>query len=296
MKDLAVLADISDIKDLEIAINSGAEGIGLLRTEFLYNNVDKTCGEDAHYQAYCKIIEIVDSKPVIIRTFDGGNDVPLTGCWGIRYSMKHEEEFRSQLRAIIRSSVHGNVSIVFPGIADIEQFKWAKEQVEFVKNELKNQGIGSSSFIPLGMMMEIPSAVLSLDMLVHEVNFYVIDSDKLLQYIMAIDNDNPAVATLTDPTHPAMLRTIKRIVEGKPGQQLNISVCGRLVEMEHALPILIGIGIKKIAVKPNLIGDTLDKISQLDKDYAVRITSKALALSNSERIKSYIQTAIQKTK
>ncbi len=278
------------------AISNGAEGIGVLRTEFLYGSSDSH-SEEYHFQNYREAIKLADNRPITIRTYCGGAGDPLMGQWGIRHSMANEEQFITQIRAILRASAyaHGNnVNIVLPGIADIEEFKWAKDKITTVKNQLKDENQEISGYVPLGIMIEIPAVVLSLEMFTHEVNFYLVDSDKLLQYIMAIDTRAPAAPTLNDPMHPAMLRTLKRIVECKPGQKLNISICGRLAEIECAIPLFIGLAIRSIAIDPSLIAKLFNYMNGIDKESSVRIAAKALALSNSDRIKNYVHAAIDK--
>ncbi|MEG6616056.1 putative PEP-binding protein [Peptococcaceae bacterium 1198_IL3148] len=290
--DFRVQADIENVNEIENAIEKGAKGIGILRTESLYQ--DKEYNEEEQYQYYRQVFAQGGNNPITIRTFDGGSTVQPFGLWGIRNSIANPDTFQGQLRAVLRASEGYNVRIAIPGVADIEQFKWAKEQLHLVRKQLSEQGFTYNANTPLGIMVEIPSLVISLEMLTHEVNFYIVDADKLLKYLMALDTDGPMLTQLTDPMHPALLRAIKQIIDVKPENPLDVMVCGAITEYKQVLPIFKGIGIAGIAVRSDKISDTLKVIDKLDAENAARIAAKALVLSSADRIRTYVDSALDK--
>lgn len=294
-ESLLIYADVSSLDQLKEAIDNGAQGIGILRTECLYQNA-RNCSEEEQFMLYREAVKIAGNRPVTIRTFSGFSDEQKTGRWGIRFSMVYPDIFQTQLRAILRAGVNGNVNIALPGISDAEEFKWAKKQLELVKKQLEEQNIKYNKRALMGIMIEIPAVVMCLDMLIHEVNFYIIDSDRLLQNLMVINAGNDTLETLKDPLHPAVLRTIKQIMTARPGGRIKLSVCGRLAETDYAVPILKGMGIKSIAVRAGILSSISALEKSVSKENCLRIASKTLALSNSQRIKNYVMAAIDKYK
>ncbi len=291
---LNVLADVSGIEELHRALLNGAEGIGILRTEHLFCNSKGGCSEEEQYRYYSEAVKAAGDRGITVRTFDGGPNLPMLGDWGIRYSINHPEIFRTQLRALLRSAVYGKMSIVFPGVADIEHFKWAKEQFNAVKEQLEAEGL-KFNHIPLGIMIEIPAAVINFSILVHDINFFIVDSDRLLPLLMGAD-DNCSEVILKDPLHPAMLWALKNIMLTKQRNQLNVSVCGELAALPYAIPLFKGLGIRNTIVKAKNITKLSNLAKNLDDENALRIASKTLALSNAQRIKSYVSEALTKLK
>jgi phosphoenolpyruvate-protein kinase (PTS system EI component) len=287
-----VQADVENVKEINDAIENGANGIGILRTESLY--CDNNYSEEQQYQYYYQFFVRCGHSPITIRTFDGGLDTPPLGLWGIRYSIANSDKFQTQLRAILRAAKGYNVRIAIPGVADINQFKWAKQQLQLVRKQLGEQNVSYNANTPLGIMVEIPALIICLEMIKHEVNFYIVDSDRLLKYIMALDIQEPTLGALRDPMHPALLRSIKQIIDIRQENPLDVMVCGTVTEYKEVIPILKGIGISGLAVKPNMIPETLKVLNSLDYENSMRIAAKALVLSSSDRIRDYIDSALKK--
>ncbi|MTI81964.1 MAG: hypothetical protein FH758_14025 [Firmicutes bacterium] len=285
-ENILVEADTSSLEDVKHAFDNGAQGIGILRTEHI-----ALCSEEGQYNYYRKVLEEADGKPVTIRTFVG-SDEKATGQWGIRYSMSNPEILLRQLRAILKASASGSVSIVFPGITVIEEFQWAKKQVDLAKRNLQEKEY--NNHVPLGIMVEIPTVVICLEMFIHEVNFYIIDSDILIRNLVAADDLDSIPGDLTNPLHPVLLRTINQFIRGKLGKKPSASVCGGLVETNYAVPFLKGVGVRSIAVAPEEISDKQRLAEKLDKENSMKIASKTLALSSTVRIEKYISTALDK--
>ncbi len=291
--DLKIQADVSDLEELRQAVANDAEGIGILRTERLFRDLEYNADEEEQYRFYSEAVKTAQNKSITIRTFDGGPNLSLLNNWGIRYSINHPEFFRTQLKAILRSAVNRQVNIVLPGVADITQYKWAKEQLDIVKSRLAADGLEYQEHVSLGIMIEIPAVVMNFEMLVHEVSFFIIDSDRLLQLLMAVD-DSTSEEIFKDPVHPAMLRTVKKIMSTKPSRHLNVSVCGKLAAMTYVTPIFKALGLKNAIVKPEAVPKIANLVNNLDDENAMRIAAKALALSSADRVKNYAASALEK--
>ncbi|MBO8138490.1 MAG: hypothetical protein H0Z40_10220 [Desulfotomaculum sp.] len=288
--DLSILADASTLEEVKNAFNNGAEGIGLLRTEKLFDNSANSCPEEEQVSFYREVINLAGSRPVTIRTYFGNPQEEMKGDWGVRFYINHPGEFQIQLRAILKAGVQGNINIVIPGTADAEQFKWVKQQLQQVKQQLQEQNVDYNNYFKLGIMVEIPAVVILLEMLIHEVNFFVIDTDKLLWNLMVMDKINNNI--VKNPLQPALLRAIKQMMTVRPG--INVSVCGSMALLELSVPILKGIDINSAIVKESDIPKIKRLAESLNVEDCRRIASKAFALSNSMRVSDYIEGAIKK--
>ncbi|MDL1955563.1 MAG: phosphoenolpyruvate--protein phosphotransferase [Candidatus Desulfofervidus auxilii] len=273
---LKVMANVELFEEIPSILNAGAEGIGLFRTEFFYLQQKELPDEETLYEYYAKVVKAMAPYPVTFRTLDLGGDKlssaleftpalnPALGLRAIRFCLKQKDIFRTQLRALLRASAHGQIRILLPLISGLEEIKETKEFLEKLKAELKVSGYPVASHIPLGIMVEVPSAVTLIEFLAKEVDFLSIGTNDLIQYTLAIDRGNEQVAYLYEPLHPAVLRMIYTIVETARKLRLPVSVCGEVAGDPIYTPILVGMGINEISLNAQniaLIKKTIRSIS-----------------------------------
>lgn len=272
-------ANIDAPSEVKNILANGAEGVGLYRTEFIYLNRQALPSEEDHYQFYAKVAQSVLPHPVIIRTLDIGGDKlldlgfsqdtksepnPFLGLRGIRLALKHEELFRSQLRAILRASVHGKVRIMFPMVSGLEEFRQAKRTVEKCMDELREKKIPFDEKIEVGLMIEIPSAALVVDYLAQEADFMSIGTNDLIQYTLAVDRVNDEVSHLYEPLHPAILRLIHQTVAAAHAAGKWVGMCGEMAADPDVTPILLGLELDELSVSPSLVPKLKKNIRDLD--------------------------------
>ena len=251
-----------------------ADGAGLFRTEFLYTGRPDLPGEEEQMAVYRAALEAMPGKSITFRTMDIGGDKPVEslaleqeqnaflGYRAIRISLDRPELFRTQLRALLRASMWGQVQILFPMISGVDELRRAKAQLELAKEELRQRGLDFAPHIPVGIMIEVPSAAILADELAREADFFSIGSNDLTQYTLAVDRMNPKVAYLSDPLHPAVLRLMRGTIDAARKAGIPCSVCGELAGMEEAVPVLLSMGLKKFSVSPNRVLAVRRLISQ----------------------------------
>ena len=258
-------ANIEQASDAEAVIGSGAEGVGLFRTEYLFINRDTLPTEEEQYQAYRQIAEALKPHPVTIRTFDLGGDKflshlqvptemnPFLGWRAIRFCLEEKDVFRSQLRAILRASAHGNIRMMYPMISGLDELSQANGLVEEYKVELRQEGKAFDEHLEIGAMIEIPSAALIADSMGKRVKFFSLGTNDLIQYTMAVDRMNEKIAHLYEPTHPAIIRLIKATVDAARKNKISVSVCGEMAGEPIMAPLLIGLGVDELSAAPPLV-------------------------------------------
>ncbi len=281
-------ANIGTPKDAEGAVNNGAEGIGLYRTEFLYMDSADFPTEDEQYEAYKAVLEAMEGKPVVVRTMDIGGDKelpyldlpeemnPFLGYRAIRISLDQQDMFKTQLRALLRASVHGALRIMFPMIATLPEFREAKEILLEVKNELLAEGIAVSDDIQVGIMVEIPAAAVLADQFAKEVDFFSIGTNDLIQYSMAADRMNERVSYLYQPYNPSILRLIKNVIDAAHAEGKWTGMCGEMAGDQIAAPILLGLGLDEFSMSASSVLKTRSLFSKLNKSEMEALADVAL--------------------
>ena len=274
-----IYANIGTVEDAYLAKDEGAEGIGLFRTEFMFMEAaekNSILDEEEQFNAYKTVLQIMGDKSVTIRTLDAGGDKiinlkgmpgieeknPLLGCRAIRFCLQQKEIFKTQLRALYRAGIYGNLKILLPMITSSEQVDETKKLISEVKEELLKEGKSFKDDIPLGVMIETPAAAIISDYLADRCDFFSIGSNDLTQYINAVDRENTDVTHLYDELHPAVLRMIKHSVLSASQSDIPISVCGEMAGREESLKCLIGMGIRAISVSPKLISEVKQILSK----------------------------------
>ncbi|MBD2210288.1 phosphoenolpyruvate--protein phosphotransferase [Nostoc linckia FACHB-104] len=296
-KQVNVFANIGSIADVQVALASGAEGVGLLRTEFLYLGRTSAPTEEEQLAVYQAIAQVLDQQPLIIRTLDVGGDKPLPyikvpletnpflGWRGIRLCLDHPDLFRTQLRAILRASHGHNIKIMLPMITTITEVRAAKAILNQVQRELTQAGIPFDSNVKVGIMIEVPAAVAIADQLAAEVDFFSIGTNDLSQYVMAGDRNNPRVANLTDALHPAVLRMVQQTVQAGHAAGIWVGLCGELAADPSATEILLGLGLNELSVNPQAIPILKQAIAQLTISECQAIAASALQLDSATQVR-----------
>ena len=261
---IQVLANIELFEEVVAVNDNGGEGVGLYRSEYSYLNRDGMPGEDELTEIYMDLASLVAPKKLIIRTLDVGADKlmrlqaapepnPALGLRAIRYCLKHREVFRTQLRAILKASVLGNVSIMFPMISGLQELVEVKKFYREVQREMHAEGICFREDMPMGIMIEVPSAVITADFLAREVDFFSIGTNDLIQYSLGIDRTNKDVSYLYQPLHPAIVRSIKWVVDSAHRAGIEVCLCGELAADPFCIPVLMGMQVDSISLGPQSI-------------------------------------------
>lgn len=299
--------NIAHPKDAQAAHKVGAEGIGLYRTEFLFMGRDKMPSEEEQYYAYRAVVQGAGAnQPVVIRTLDVGGDKeiaylqqakesnPFLGFRAIRLCLAEENKdmFSLQLRAILRASAHGNVKLMYPMIATLQELRAANHLLDEAKSELRRQGIRFNEQMEVGVMIEVPAAALIAEQLAKEVDFFSIGTNDLVQYTMAADRMNEQVAYLTQPLHPAILRLIEGVILAAHSQHKWVGMCGEMAGHPDAIPILLGLGLDEFSMSPSAILPAREMIAGLKRADMEKLAKHVLQLESVEEIEQYVRTTL----
>ncbi|MGM0710496.1 phosphoenolpyruvate--protein phosphotransferase [Brevibacillus parabrevis] len=299
-------ANIGSPADVAGALANGAEGVGLFRTEFLYMGRDDFPTEEEQYVAYKQVLTSMGDKPVVIRTLDIGGDKhlsyldmpeemnPFLGYRAIRLCLDRQELFRTQLRALLRAGVHGNLKIMFPMIATLEEFRQAKAILEEEKHALQNSGAAVSDRLEVGIMIEIPAAAMMADVFAREVDFFSIGTNDLIQYTMAADRMNERVAYLYQPYHPAVLRLLRNVIQAGHKEGKWVGMCGEMAGDPVAVPILLGLGLDEFSMSASSILPARKQLSLLSREEMEKHIDTILQMSTSAQVEAFVKTAIMK--
>jgi phosphotransferase system enzyme I (PtsI) len=293
---ITLSANIGQTGDIQAVQECGGEGVGLFRTEYLFLNRDTLPSEEEQCQAYRKVAAALKPAPVIIRTLDLGGDKflshlqipvemnPFLGWRAIRFCLEERPVFRAQLRAILRASAEGNVKIMYPMVSNHNEVDQANSLVEQYKNELRAEKIAFDENLEIGVMIEIPSAAVSADMLAKRVKFFSLGTNDLIQYALAVDRLNERIAYLYEPTHPAVLRLIKWTTEAAERHGLWCGVCGEMAGDPYMTPLLLGLGARELSMAPPLLPRVKFMIRRLKMNDAVELANFALKCESGREI------------
>lgn len=306
-KRIELLGNIEFPYEVDHCVERGADGIGLYRTEFLYLSADIEPTEETHYEAYSRVIKAMGNKPVVIRTLDLGADKlaqmpspdeernPVLGLRSIRMSLRNLPLFRTQLRAILRASVLGNVRVLFPLITTMVELRQARMILSDVMEDLDENGIAFNREMWVGMMVEVPAAVMMIDRFVEEVDFLSIGTNDLVQYSLAVDRSNKDVAGLYNSCDPAVLRLIELTVQAAKRAEVPANLCGRMSSSVTYTQMLLGLGLRQFGVAPGAIPEVKRVIRATNIPQCETIARRALAMENARDIKAFLRDELHKT-
>ncbi|MCI5780708.1 MAG: phosphoenolpyruvate--protein phosphotransferase [Enterococcus faecalis] len=289
-KHVELAANVGTPKDLEGVHKNGGEAVGLYRTEFLYMDSSDFPTEEDQYQAYKAVLEGMEGKPVVVRTMDIGGDKelpyltlphemnPFLGYRALRISLSElgDGMFRTQMRALLRASVHGNLRIMFPMVATLKEFRAAKAIFEDEKQKLVNEGVEVSNDIQVGIMIEIPAAAVLADKFAKEVDFFSVGTNDLIQYTMAADRMNERVSYLYQPYNPSILRLIKNVIDAAHAEGKWAGMCGEMAGDQTAVPLLLGMGLDEFSMSATSILKTRSLMKRLDTTKMAELADRAL--------------------
>ncbi|KXI14829.1 phosphoenolpyruvate--protein phosphotransferase [Peptostreptococcus anaerobius] len=303
-KHVELAGNIGTPNDLEGLINNDAEGVGLYRTEFLYMDSDEFPSEEIQFEAYKKVLEGMNGKPVVIRTLDIGGDKklsyfemeeemnPFLGYRAIRLCLDRTDIFKTQLRSLFRASVYGKLRIMFPMISSLEELLAAKAICEEVKSDLKAEGLGYSDDVEIGMMIEIPSAAVISDLLAKHVDFFSIGTNDLIQYTCAVDRMNQKISYLYNQFNPAVLRLIKMVIKNAHAEGKWVGMCGESAGDQMMIPILLGFGLDEFSMSPISILRARRLINSVSEKDMQALSDKVLEFGTAKEIESYMKDFI----
>lgn len=296
-----LLANIDHPAEAAGALQNGAQGIGLFRTEYLFMGREEPPGEEEQYLDYKKVAETTGGKPVVIRTLDVGGDNtlfclpvpgesnPFLGWRGIRLSLDFKDLFKTQLKAILRAGAHGKIKIMFPMISNIVELRRAKDVVEEAKRELEAEGKAFDRKMEIGVLVEVPSVAVTVDMFAPEVDFFSIGTNDLVQYTMAVDRANEKISSLYQSLHPAVLRLIRQVVEVGRQSGREVSICGEMAGEPLATILLIGLGLKVLSSGFGILPEVKKRIRSVSMAEAREIARKALQFATSGEVKKFLE-------
>jgi phosphotransferase system enzyme I (PtsI) len=298
--NVVLRANIEKVTEVALVKEYSAEGVGLFRTEFLYLSSNHVPTEEEQYAAYKAVAESCAPRPVVIRTLDIGGDKPMTskpelfpqesnpflGFRAIRFCLEYTDIFKDQLRAILRASAHGKVQLMYPMISGSEELGRANAVLEDCRQELRKKGIAFDEKMDVGAMIEIPSAAITADILAEQCDFFSVGTNDLIQYLLAIDRVNDRIAHLYEPTHPAVLRTLKQIIDEAHKRKIKVSVCGEMAGDPVYVPLLLGLGVDELSMTPPLLPAVKFLVRAMKLAEAKKLADQALGMRSPKEIYS----------
>lgn len=304
---IQISANIEFPTEVEACRERGADGVGLYRTEFLYLGSDREPSEEDHFQAYVQVAKALEPRPVVIRTLDLGADKmgrvvhqvehernPFLGVRSIRLSLRNLPLFRTQLRAVLRASAVGNVHVMFPMITNLEELRQARLVLREVMEDLEDQGIPFRRDLPVGMMVEVPSAVVLLDRFIGEVDFVSIGTNDLIQYALAVDRSNPEVAELYRASDPAVLRLIRTTLETACRAGKSANLCGQMSGNPLFTMLLIGLGLRSMSVRPGSLLEIKEICRSVTLEQCRQVAEHAMQMESAREIERFLREELRK--
>ncbi|MBX0357460.1 phosphoenolpyruvate--protein phosphotransferase [Halobacillus sp. Nhm2S1] len=300
-----LVANIGTPDDVEGVLNNGGEGVGLYRTEFLYMGKSQLPTEEEQFDAYSSVLKQMGDKPVVVRTLDIGGDKeldyldlpeemnPFLGYRAIRLCLERDDIFRVQLRALLRASVHGNLKIMFPMIATLEEFRQAKAILDEERANLKEEGHDVSDEIEVGMMVEIPATAVIARQFAKEVDFFSIGTNDLIQYTMAADRMNERVSYLYQPYNPAILNLVNNVIEAAHAEGKWAGMCGEMAGDEIAIPLLLGLGLDEFSMSATSILPARTQIRDLSRKEWTSYKEEILSMGTAEEVVAFVKDKTQ---
>lgn len=304
-KKIILAANIELPEEIPLALDWGAEGIGLYRTEYMFLGRVDLPSEEEQYNAYANVAKKLTPHPVIIRTLDLGGDKflsqpaipremsPFLGWRAIRICLAQPDIFKVQLRAILRASKDKNLKVMFPMISGIEELRQAKKLLAEAKEELRSRQVNFDENIEVGAMIEVPSAALTSDMLAKEVDFFSIGTNDLIQYSLAVDRTNEKVAYLYEPTHPGVLRLIKLVVDNAHRENIWVGMCGEMASEPLCVFLLLGMDIDELSVSPSTVPEVKRLIRSVGFEEAKKLVEKVLYLSSHKEVERATRSVLK---
>ena len=304
--EITLLGNIEFPSEAQVVLEKGGQGIGLYRTEFLYLGSDSEPTEEDHYQAYRQVIDVCGGRPVVIRTLDLGADKytqsraripernPFLGCRSIRFCLQNLPLFKTQIRAILRAACDSPVSMFFPLITNLLELRQAKTVVRDVAEDLEEEGIEYNADIPVGMMVETPSAALQIDSFAQEVDFFSVGTNDLIQYTLAVDRGNEKVASLFTGANPAVLRLLKEVIRAGQRYEVPVSVCGELAGDPEFTLLLLGLGLRTFSCAPPAIPEIKKIIRSVTMEQALEVARRVMSFDNDKEIINYLRVETRK--
>ncbi|MDK7114151.1 phosphoenolpyruvate--protein phosphotransferase [Staphylococcus pettenkoferi] len=300
--NVELAANIGTPKDLDGVMDNGAEGIGLYRTEFLYMGRDEMPSEDEQLEAYKSVLEEMDGKRVVVRTLDIGGDKelpylnlpeemnPFLGYRAIRLCLNEPEIFRPQLRALLRASTYGKLSIMFPMVATVQEFRDAKALLNEEKEKLIKEGVEVAEDIELGIMVEIPATAALADVFAKEVDFFSIGTNDLIQYTMAADRMSERVSYLYQPYNPSILRLVKQVIDASHQEGKWTGMCGEMAGDATAIPVLLGLGLDEFSMSATSVLKARRQIKGLSQNEMRELANRALDCVSADEVEDLVQS------
>ena len=304
-RKVELVANIELPEEIPSILKHGAQGVGLYRTEYFYMNRKDLPTEDEHFEAYRYVAEAFKPNPVIIRTLDLGGDKflsqleiphemrPFLGWRAIRFCLARPDIFKIQLRAILRASVYGDLKIMYPMISGVEELRQANLLLEEARKELSQKNVSFNKDMQVGVMIEVPSAVMTADLLAQEADFFSIGTNDLIQYSLAVDRTNEKVAYLYEPTHPAVIRMIKNIIEAGHNKNIWVGMCGEMAGEPSLIPILLGLGLDEFSVESLIIPEVKSIIRSLSLNQAKEIAEQVLKFSTGREVEEFAKDKLK---
>lgn len=304
--EVMLLGNIEFPNEATGVMDRGGQGIGLYRTEFLYLGSDTEPSEEDHFQAYRQVLELCQSRPVVIRTLDLGADKytqsrqripernPMLGCRSIRFCLQNLPMFKTQIRAILRASAGTRASILFPLISNLIELRQAKTIVRDVIEDLEEEGVEHATDMPIGMMVEVPSAALQCDAFAQEVDYFSIGTNDLIQYTLAVDRGNEKVASLFTAANPAVLRLIKEVIRAGQRYDVPVSMCGEMAGDPLYTLLLLGLGLRTFSCTPPAIPEIKKVVRSVTMEQALEVARRVMNFDSEKEILNYLRVETHK--